>query len=131
MKTLEEIKFEQNTRNQAGMTVPEGFFEQFQQRIESEVDRYESEKKKAVIPVIGRRQSFVRRWSVAAGIAALVGIGIAAYYVADNLLDINNSQIDLVAANSIDEEFTDAEEQDMAIGSISDFDLYDLYCDVY
>lgn len=133
MKTLDEIKFDPSLRRQAGMTVPEGFFEQFQQRIEAEIDRQEKtapvigKKEEAPMPVIGQRRSLILRWSVAASVVVLLGIGFMAYRMVDAPVQVTDETL---LANSF-ENYYENDEQDLVMDAVSDFDLYDLYCDLY
>ncbi len=128
MKKVEEIKFREGERSHAGMTVPEGFFQQFQEKLEQEIDRRESNVSKPA-PMIGRRPA-IQGWSVAAAVVLLLGLGIFAYNSigTESVLGQGEPQL---AANTEEQEVSATEAEDLLIGSVNDYDLYDLYCDIY
>lgn len=126
MKSLDEIKFEEKKRQQAGMTVPEGFFEQFQMQLEEKIDALEAEKKQApVIQMPARTQhSWINRWSVAACAAVLIGVVI---FLTTNEVDPDD-EIPLVAqGEKVDEQ---SEMEEMMLHSVNDYDLYEYYCEL-
>lgn len=129
MKKVEEIKFKEGERSHAGMTVPEGFFQQFQQKLEAEIDRRESRPAQTPSPVIGRRPLF-QRWAVAAAVVLLLGVGFFIYNSVgeEDALTPGAAQL---AANTEEADVSASDAEEMLIGSVNDYDLYDLYCDIY
>ena len=125
MKDLNEIKFEPKKRSQAGMTVPEGFFEQFQQQLEAKIDTLEAVKNPSVGTVQPKNDYRIFRWSIAASVAFLIGIGVYAFYSNDSA-DMP-SQEELAQSESLEEECS---VEDMVMRSVNDFELYDLYCEL-
>lgn len=124
MKNLDEIKFDEKKRQQAGMTVPEGFFEQFQQQIEAKIDQLESEKQAPVIEMpVRRHQSLMARWAVAACAVVLVGVG--AFYMTTN--EEVQEDVQVAQTESVDEQ---SELEEMMMHSVSDYDLYEYYCEL-
>ena len=140
MKNLDEIKFKEGQRSHAGMSVPENFFQDFQNRLMVEItNRQElSEKKpepKIVVspdlqPEIGKRRY---RWiSIAACAILVVGIGFFAMNLDQDAVNPNISQVPAgqeiasLAAEAAEEE---ADTYDMLYASMSDMELYDFYCE--
>ncbi len=125
MNTLDEIKFKRGARRKAGMTVPEGFFEQFQQQLEAKIDTLEAVKPAPVVEM-PRRNTFTLRAMIAASVVALVALGIGTYYLlADDPwedFDTQFAKIDSVADGS--------EMEDVVVGSVNDYDLYEYYCEL-
>lgn len=123
MKTIDDIKFKPNLRHQAGMTVPEGFFENFQKNLELEIDRQQAPE-----PVIGQRKTLLQRWSVAASIVVLAVLGISLYNYLESPVA---TETEVALANNLEEETDTFDQEEMLIGAMSDYELYDLYCDLY
>ncbi len=124
MKNLDEIKFEENKRSQAGMTVPEGFFEQFQQQLEAKIDTLEAVKPAPVVEMPRRSFTLFSRWAIAACCTLIIGIGAIIAFNA-NPGDASVESAEVVASQ---EEETEMEE--MIIRSVNDFELYDYYCEL-
>lgn len=128
MKDLNEIKFDPKKRTQAGMTVPEGFFEQFQQQLEAKIDTLEALKAKAPAEVTLPKKNDYRifRWSIAASVAILIGIGVYVFY-SNHSADYQQEESSFAQTESLDEECS---VEDMVMRSVNDFELYDLYCEL-
>lgn len=131
MKNLDEIKFTNTKRQQAGMTVPEGFFENFQKDLEAKIDALEASKNnKSQAPVVQMNTSSRRfyRWIAAACVVFVVGFSFTLFNVEDSSLLNQDSGADQIAqTESVDEI---GEIEDLVVGSISDYDLYDYYCEL-
>lgn len=129
MKNIDEIKFEEKKRHQAGMTVPEGFFEQFQQQLEAKIDTLEAVKPAPVVEMPRRQTVGWMRWAVAACCLLLVGIG--GVYLMDNADSASATQS--LAEESVDNaegSNSASEMEEMLIRSVNDFELYDFYCEL-
>ena len=128
MKDLNEIKFDPKKRSQAGMTVPEGFFEQFQQHLEAKIDTLEALKAPAEVTLPKKFDYRIFRWSIAASVEVLIGIGVYVF-TSNHSADYLPSQEDslLAQTESLDEECS---VEDMVMRSVNDFELYDLYCEL-
>ena len=144
MKRMEDIKYSAGARGKAGMTVPEGFFEQMQARIEQEVDRYESQKAlEAGAPAAQSRLNtesharggvvvpMWRRWAVAACAVLVLAVGGVVYHgVTGSEAPVANDMMASVETTTDDShDVYDAEK--IMVESVNDYDLYDLYCDIY
>ncbi|MCR5394651.1 MAG: hypothetical protein K6E86_04590 [Bacteroidales bacterium] len=131
MKNLDEIKFDGKKRTQAGMSVPDGFFEQFQQQLEAKIDTLEAVKQSPVIPM--PQQSNTRRlmrWAVAACAVVVISIGALTYFqMQDDSSVIPAPQTAAIeqAVDSVEEEYN---MEDMVMRSVNDFELYELYCNL-
>lgn len=127
MKNLDKIKFDENKRHQAGMSVPVGFFEQFQQQLEAKIDTLEAVKPAPIVEMPRRTYSMATRWAIAACCSLLVGIGI---FVTLNNDETNAtpSAVNASLANTQTEE--EAEMEEIIIRSVNDFELYDYYCEL-
>ena len=128
MKDLNEIKFDSKKRTQAGMTVPEGFFEQFQQQLEAKIDTLEALKTPAEVTLPKKSDYRIFRWSIAASVAILIGIGVYVFtsnHSADYLPSQEESSF--AQTESQEEEYS---MEDMVMRSVNDFELYDLYCEL-
>lgn len=141
MKNLDEIKFKEGLRSHAGMSVPENFFQDFQNRLMAEIANLQelSEKKpepKIVVcpdrqPEIGKHRY---RWiSIAACAILVVGIGFFAMNLDQDAVNPNTisqvpagQEIASVTTESAEEE---ADTYDMLYASMSDMELYDFYCE--
>ena len=129
MKNLDEIRFEEKKRQQAGMTVPDGFFQQFQQQLETKIDALEAVKPVAPVVEMSRRStiSHVMRWSVAACCALVLGVG--AFFVLSESTT-SDGTTPTAAAESVDVQTEESEMEDMIIRSVNDFEMYDYYCEL-
>jgi len=130
MKNIDEIKFEEGKRHQAGMTVPDNFFATFQANLEQEIDKLEARKSaakpaelriepKAAQPRIGL---LTRAISIAACAVVLVGVGLFAY----NFDNETPADVEGMVAET-QEEYDETDQ--LIISSFDDLYLYDLYCD--
>ncbi len=126
MKNLDEIKFAENKRHQAGMTVPEGFFEQFQQQLENKIDVLEVVKPAPVVEMPKRNMPLNFRWAIAACCTLVVGIG--AYWL------FQGTEAALPAAETTEvaalQNEAETEMEEMIIRSVNDFELYEYYCEL-
>ena len=128
MKTLDEIKFQENKRHQAGMTVPEGFFEQFQQQLEAKIDTLEAVRQAPVVEMPVRRNSWLTGWSAAACVVLLIGLGFGVYqWIGEGSL-ATDTDPQMAKTESVESE--EAEMEEMMIRSVNDFELYDFYCEL-
>ncbi len=145
MKKVDEIKFKDGARNHAGMTVPDGFFEQFQMNLEAEIDRREALKSETPVlqmssannndhtPVIGQSKSLWQGMSIAAAFVLLLGLGLFMYNSLgeESALPTNEPQLAQQTETSAEDIQEVSDVKDMIISSVNDYDLYDLYCDIY
>lgn len=131
MKNIDEIKFKEGLRHQAGMTVPDNFFATFQANLEKEIDKLEAQKQqskpvelriepKAEQPRIGL---WTRVASIAACVVVLVGVGLFAF----NLDSETPAAPELTAENAEEGEYNETDR--LILSSFDDLYLYDLYCD--
>jgi len=126
MKNLDEIKFAEGKRSQAGMTVPEGFFEQFQQQLEAKIDTLEAVKPAPVIEMPRRTFSKAVRWAVAACCTLVIGIGALMVFQTEENSATEATSTEVAAV----QEAEDTEMEEMIIRSVNDFELYDYYCEL-
>lgn len=104
------------SRNHGGMTVPEGFFSQFEQKMNAVIDTAEE-------PAQNYRQ-----WiGIAAAVVALLVIGAAFQF---DWLGTTIEQQDYIAETDVvtDEELDPT--QDIYYTSLSDYEVYDLICGI-
>ena len=104
------------SRNHGGMTVPEGFFSQFEQKMNAVIDAAEE-------PAQNYRQ-----WiGIAAAVVALLVIGAAFQF---DWLGTTIEQQDYIAETDVvtDEELDPT--QDIYYTSLSDYEVYDLICGI-
>lgn len=127
MKNLDEIQFEPQKRTRAGMTVPEGFFEQFQKQMEAKIDTLEAVKQMPVVEMPVRRAWKLPKWSVAAAIALLMGVGFVAYSLVFDTMPADEASSTIAQAEAGEEEYS---MEDMVMRSVNDYELYELYCDL-
>lgn len=129
MKNLDEIKFEEGKRRQAGMTVPEGFFEQFQQQLEAKIDTLEAVKPAPVVEMPKRTHRLLSRWAVAACCLLVIGIGaiVSFNHTSDEVAPAVATETAEAASTQSEDE---SEMEEMIIRSVNDFELYDYYCDL-
>lgn len=128
MKDLHEIKFEGKVKGHAGMTVPENFFAEFDKQLEAKLDSLTIAEAKPSIaeqPVIGQRSNsrWLRYTSIAASVVAVVVVGLFAMNIDQN------TQVEPTATQlaEFEQEESNMEEM-MMIGSMSDLDIYEYYC---
>jgi len=126
MKELDDIKFEENKRHQAGMTVPEGFFEQFQLQLEAKIDTLEAVKPAPIIEMHKRTSTQIISWAVAACCTLVVGIGAYLMFQNDEQANSSAESAEVVASQNE----VESEMEDMIIRSVNDFELYDYYCEL-
>lgn len=133
MNDINEIKFQEGKRHQAGMTVPEDFFAKFQAQLEKEIDKIEpkhlepkAEVSSPSIAPADRRTPTLLRWvSVAACAVVLVTIGLFAF-------NLDSETAQTVGATEMVAEASDNEyneEEQMIMSTFNDLYLYDLYCE--
>ena len=129
MKTLDEIKFKKNERRQAGMTVPEGFFEQFQQQLEAKIDTLEAVKPAAPVVEMPRRDNstWLTRAAVAACAVLLVGVGLGVYLLSGGDPLATDIESQYAQKESVVDE---SEMEDLMVGSVNDYELYEYYCEL-
>lgn len=126
MENIDEIKFEAGKRQQAGMTVPEGFFEQFQLQLEAKIDEMEESKQEVpVIEMSSQKSNWIARWSIAACAVVLIGVGA---FVMTSTPDESLEDVQVAAQADKDVEQSDMEE--MMMHSVNDYDLYEYYCEL-
>lgn len=110
-------------RRPTGMTVPEGFFDNFQQAMEQQIDAYEAARRPKVHRTL--RLKFVLWVSAAACLGLLVGLALPKLYDAATL------SIDAPAADEYAEadgiETQEQLEQDVMLASLSDYDIFEYY----
>lgn len=130
MKQFEEPNF--GTR-QTGMFVPEGFFAEFQSKLEAKIDS-ETEHTEQDVPAIcehptvwQKYRRMVTRWSVAACVCLIVGLfGIFAWQSADTNEPVQTAQTD--SSKSMDEiEMNELEREDYMLASLTDYDIYEYF----
>lgn len=127
---LQEPEITFSGTRETGMTVPSGFFEDFQAKMEQAIDR-------EAAPNIGRISAEgqeplheVSRWNRWIGIAACAVIVAVAYPLWQVLQPVDGANTEEVLAQSAIELATEEEENDLVFASMSDYDLYDLYCEL-
>lgn len=123
---INEIRFKEGKRHQAGMTVPEDFFVKFQANLEEEIDKVEPQKL-SIAPVASQRNMFVRWMSVAACACLIVGVGLFALNLTGEETALSESIV--VAEAESENEYSETEQ--LILSSFDDLYLYDLYCDMY
>lgn len=117
-------------RNHGGMTVPEGFFEQFERKMNAVIDAENllHESQPAIQPVAkpSGTHSIGRSWiAAAAAVAVVLVVGI--FYQFNRIEDkIIQSGI-MAEAESPEEELLNPME-DVYYTSLSDYEVYDLIC---
>lgn len=125
MKNLDEIKFAEGKRHQAGMTVPDGFFNQFQQQLEAKIDLLEVVKPAPVVEMPKRNFSMAIRWAAAACCLLVIGVG-ASWFFQSNDNSTPNDATEVVALQGD----VESEMEEMIIRSVNDFELYEYYCEL-
>ena len=124
-------------RNHGGMTVPEGFFEQFERKMNAVIDADLAAKEKTPSIGVETQQSVLRpkRWiKVAAMVALVVAVGLAIQFKWFGNSKIDSNKINQLAGieqmSSEEMEKIDVPEQveDLLMVSTTDYDVYDIYC---
>ena len=124
-------------RNHGGMTVPEGFFEQFERKMNAVIDADLAAKEKTPSIGVENQQPVLRpkRWiKVAAMVALVVAVGLAIQFKWFGNSKIDSNKINQLAGieqmSSEEMEKIDVPEQveDLLMVSTTDYDVYDIYC---
>jgi hypothetical protein len=124
-------------RNHGGMTVPEGFFEQFERKMNAVIDADLAAKEKTPSIGVETQQPVLRpkRWiKVAAMVALVVAVGLAIQFKWFGNSKIDSNKINQLAGieqmSSEEMEKIDVPEQveDLLMVSTTDYDVYDIYC---
>lgn len=128
-------------RNHGGMTVPEDFFAQFEQKVNAMIDAEISSQKSSELPslqpqIVHKDRS--RVWiSVAASVVIAVAIGLAWQFV-----DFSNNETQEIQSVSLFAELENEavndgqaielpeEVSDEMMASASDYEIFDIYCDI-
>lgn len=128
-------------RNHGGMTVPEDFFAQFEQKVNAMIDAEISSQKSSELPslqpqIVHKDRS--RVWiSVAASVVIAVAIGLAWQFV-----DFSNNETQEIQPVSLFAELENEavndgqaielpeEVSDEMMASASDYEIFDIYCDI-
>lgn len=126
-----DVEFLTKTGRMTGMTVPEGFFAEFDKRIEAAIDAEEQRKlsipvkdaeHKIEVPVPTQSNDFRRLWM---GLAACVVVALCTLPFLRNTVEVETAQVETLA--EMDEAPTQQDEY--LCSSLSDFDMFDLYCE--
>jgi len=126
MKNLDEIKFPETKRQQAGMSVPDGFFEQFQQQLEAKIDTLEAVRQAPVVEMPARSR-WLKGWAIAACAMLIVGIGLGIGLMTGDEPSATTTEQQMAQGENSDEE---NEMEDMMLRSVNDFELYEYYCEL-
>lgn len=128
-------------RNHGGMTVPEDFFAQFEQKVNAMIDAEISSQKSSELPslqpqIVHKDRS--RVWiSMAASVVIAVAIGLAWQFV-----DFSNNETQEIQPVSLFAELENEavndgqaielpeEVSDEMMASASDYEIFDIYCDI-
>lgn len=128
-------------RNHGGMTVPEDFFAQFEQKVNAMIDAEISSQKSSELPslqpqIVHKDRS--RVWiSMAASVVIAVAIGLAWQFV-----DFSNNETQEIQSVSLFAELENEavndgqaielpeEVSDEMMASASDYEIFDIYCDI-
>lgn len=128
-------------RNHGGMTVPEDFFAQFEQKVNAMIDAEISSQKSSELPslqpqIVHKDRS--RVWiSVAASVVIAVAIGLAWQFV-----DFSNNETQEIQSVNLFAELENEtvndgqaielpeEVSDEMMASASDYEIFDIYCDI-
>lgn len=135
-------KLQDARRNHGGMTVPEGFFADFEARMNAVIDaEAQQDKRQNEAPVVAMPQPQKPaiggwgRWiSVAATVVLVVALGITLQLWNSNTPDV--TIVDGLA--TIEENSQTADDAielpdhvaDEVLASVSDYEVFDLYCDI-
>lgn len=128
-------------RNHGGMTVPEDFFAQFEQKVNAMIDAEISSQKSSELPSLQPQivhKDHSRVWiSVAASVVIAVAIGLAWQFV-----DFSNNETQEIQPVSLFAELENEtvndgqaielpeEVSDEMMASASDYEIFDIYCDI-
>lgn len=102
-----------------GMTVPDGFFDEFQAKLEAEIDHRES------------RHLWLKRISIAASVCLLVGVGIACMnlFGSDEASQQAVQMAELQQKEEAEMTQQNADQvEDLMLSSFTDAEIYDLIC---
>lgn len=122
------VEFLASTERRTGMTLPEGFFADFDKRMEAAIDA--EEQKKLTVPASTKEQVVeignTRRplW-IAVAACLLVAVCVLPFMRSLNT-DTTSDAAD-IAALAVDA--MDDEQEDYLLTSISDYEMYDYYCE--
>lgn len=133
-------QFKDARRNNAGMTVPAGFFDQFERKMNAVIDAEVAAKQASEAQPVLRPQTTVLSWrkwaSVAAAVVLVVGVSLALRSqqtgqtpAEDPLLSNVMAQTEETASEV---EAIELPEQvaDELMACASDYDVFDLYFDI-
>ena len=111
------------------MTVPEGFFEQFQQQLEAKIDTLEAVKPAAPVVEMPRRDNstWLPRAAIAACAVLLVGVGLGVYLLSGGDPLATDIESQYAQKESVVDE---SEMEDLMVGSVNDYELYEYYCEL-
>lgn len=124
MKNLDDIKFEGKIKGHAGMTMPENFFAEFDKQLEAKLDALEKLQTTTQQPTIGQsKRNWLQYVSVAACAIALVAVGL----FVQNLDSNTQAEVEALQLAETENDETSLDEE-MLIGTLSDLDLYEYYC---
>lgn len=126
-------------RNHAGLTVPDDFFAQFERKMNAVIDAAEEAKKaqQAPQPIPLQPKAASRRWlSIAALALIVIAAGMFLYLGAagNAVSEANPASLNLASADastevSADESAADLVADEMTVAA-TDYDIFDLYCDL-
>lgn len=127
-------QFRNARRNHGGLKVPEGFFSQFEQKMNAVIDADEAVKQPSLQPHNEISVLKPGRWIRIAAMAALVvavGLALQFDWLGQHKLDsVTVDQIANTQIGTTDNVEFDIPEQieDNLIVCTSDYDVYDIYC---
>lgn len=130
-------------RNQGGMTVPEDFFAQFERKMNLVIDAEVLAKQATEGPVLkpqtqpAARVIRPKRWiAIAASVIVVVALGIGWQFMGQET-QVNAHHVDGLATinrESLQQQLENIELPDQmadeVMASMSDYEIYDLYCDL-
>lgn len=117
------------SKNHGGMTVPENFFADFEQKMNKAIDAEANLNIGTVLTTSRNTTSLSKRWSIAAAVVAVIAvIGVAFQFnwVENQLTEPENFIADV--ASEAEEEINPAD--DIYYTSLSDYEVYDLICGI-
>lgn len=122
-------------RNHGGMTVPDDFFAQFERKMNAVIDAEVLKQQPAVTPAQPARVFNPYRWITIAAtviVVAALGLFVQRQHVDEPQFDAQSSGIVAQMSDMQDEESAELTEQlaDEMLLIASDYDVYDLYCDL-
>lgn len=122
------VEFLATTERKTGMTLPEGFFADFDKRMEAAIDA--EEQKKLRVPVADKEQqaeigSSRRPLWIAVAACLLLAVCVLPFMRSLDPDSANDSSdIAALAVDAMDEE-----QEEYLFTSISDYEMYDYYCE--